>query len=246
MARLRLSTLPLMIMLLTGGVLSADTVMVTVFGNMDPYLAGMPNGSTAKSGDVAPAQSPLLALTGFQDGSILTFATSSDCGFSYVGGCGPFGGGDSSADGDVGVDGATGAENGVAGIHAPYDALLGVFLDSNAPNGSPAPADLNFSGVGGIGLSFTSVSPGLKQVFFIGDGLTDRGSGTVQDFVAPAGATRLYLGSMDGFGWYNNGGFQDVTINFTPAGVTQVPEPSTFVLLGGSLLGLGFFVRRKR
>ncbi len=244
---IRTSVLLLGVVLCACGQLSADTVTVTVNGNTDPFLSGMPNGSTAKSGDTAPDQSPLLALAGFQEGSTVSFASSSTCGFAFGGGCGPYSPSptDNSADGDLGVDGSTGAENGLAGIHAPWNSLLGVFLGGNAPNGSPTPADLNFSGAGGIGLGFATVNPGLKQVFFIGDGLTDRGSGAIQDFIAPAGATRLFLGSMDGFGWFNNTGFQDVTITFTPANnVGQVPEPSTFVLLGGCLLSLRL-LRRK-
>lgn len=48
--------------------------------------------------------------------------------------------------------------------------------------------------------NFTTLSPGLKQVFSIGAGLTD--DGTLQEFVSPAGATRLCLGTMDEKGWW--------------------------------------------
>jgi hypothetical protein len=47
----------------------------------------------------------------------------------------------------------------------------------------------------------------LRQVFFIGDGLSGSGTGAVQRFVAPAGATRLFLADLDGLGQnYDNSG----------------------------------------
>jgi hypothetical protein len=46
----------------------------------------------------------------------------------------------------------------------------------------------------------------LGQVFFIGDGLTDVGSGDVQTFVAPPGATRLFLGIADASGFTGDAG----------------------------------------
>lgn len=55
----------------------------------------------------------------------------------------------------------------------------------------------------------------------------------------PAGATRLYLGTMDGFGWLNNVG--ELTVDVTP---TSVPEPATIVLIGAGVLGA--FRRRVR
>ena len=70
----------------------------------------------------------------------------------------------------------------------------------------------------------------MKQVFFIGDGMTD--GGTVQSFIVPTGATRLYLGTMDGFGWAgNNGAFA--------LDVSAVPEPANALL---ALAGLGWLV----
>lgn len=51
----------------------------------------------------------------------------------------------------------------------------------------------------------------------------------MQQVVVPAGATRLFLGTMDGFGWSNNIGSLDVQ-------VTLIPEPSTLTTL--VLLGL--------
>ena len=46
-----------------------------------------------------------------------------------------------------------------------------------------------------MGTDFTDLSPEIGQVFFIGDGRTS--GGTLQNFHAPTGATRLYLGYAD-------------------------------------------------
>jgi hypothetical protein len=86
--------------------------------------------------------------------------------------------------------------------------LTGVFLDGPQPattsttsgtatsgstGSSSAPTSLDFSG----DHSFPSLSPVLGQVFFIGDGLTGTGTGNVQYFQVPTGATDLYLGFAD-------------------------------------------------
>ncbi|MGA2233021.1 MAG: putative Ig domain-containing protein, partial [Tepidisphaeraceae bacterium] len=71
--------------------------------------------------------------------------------------------------------------------------LVGVFLDNTEPV-DPAPAALNFTGDTG----FATLSPLLDQTFFIGDGLTGNGSGSLQTFTVPATATRLFLGFADG------------------------------------------------
>jgi hypothetical protein len=74
--------------------------------------------------------------------------------------------------------------------------LAGVFL-TDAPPAAPAPASLDFSSTA-IGRSFTTFSPLLQQTFYIGDGLTGEGSGSTQSFLVPDGATRLFLGIVDG------------------------------------------------
>ncbi len=45
--------------------------------------------------------------------------------------------------------------------------------------------------------AFTELSPGLRQIFFIGDGLTGEETGDVQTFRIPDDATRLLLGYSD-------------------------------------------------
>jgi len=97
--------------------------------------------------------------------------------------------------------------------------LLGVFLGPNPPNLSPTPAPLNF--VNPSQQDYTNLTPALKQIFFIGNGLTS--GGTIQKVVVPDGATRLFLGTLDGYGWHNNPGSFTVVVTATK---TAVPAPT--------------------
>jgi PEP-CTERM motif-containing protein len=145
-----------------------------------------------------------------------------------------------------------GSISGISGPGAGY--MVGVFVPTGGPSGA-APASLNFTS-SGIGTSFTSLSPLLDQVFYIGDGLTGNGTGTVQQFFVPSGAGTLYLGISDA-GFYNgapgaygdNAGFYTVDFDVAGAnsgggGTTSAPEPSSLMLIGTGLLGL-VSLRRK-
>jgi hypothetical protein len=78
-------------------------------------------------------------------------------------------------------------------------AMVGMFLEDTLP--TSAPPSLRFyvsnNSDGGIQTDFKGLSPVIGQVFFIGDGLTGTGSGSVQTFAVPATATHLYLGFVD-------------------------------------------------
>lgn len=175
----------------------AATLLVAATAN--PWLAGMPDGTTAigvpggcGTIDTAPGQSPKL-FAPVVPGSALTFSVS---------------GGVMSGPSELVLqrpDGAADlvqhpAENGIAGFNGPLDSLVGVFLDSSQPSLTPAPT--NFPSLP----SALTISPGLKQVFFIGDGRTGTRTGALQQFVAPPGATRLFLGTVGGCEWNNNRG----------------------------------------
>lgn len=208
----------------------AQAVSVSIPGTANPYLAGMPDGSTAPP-DQAPYQSP-VEITGLNlsTGRILTF-TGTTGGVSNTPTCA--GTNCSSADGNVynGVlfyDHESGSQNGISDIRAPINSLLGIFLTDSAPSLLSPPSKLDFQT---IGLNFTALSPKLQQVFFIGDGRTS--GGVTQEFSIPASATRLFLGTMDGNEWSNNSGAIVVDI------VQSVPEPHTYAMY---IAGLGVMV----
>lgn len=155
------------------GVALAD-VMVTVPGTSNLWLAGMPDGSTAGDGfDTAPAQSPTLVPLAVSAGTVFSFVVTG----SVNNDPSPS---DLTPDG-IGLQGRIpGAENGIANLIAPTNSLIGVFLDATQPDGSEPPATLDFSV---LGLDVAALFPGLKQPFFIGDGLTS--AAAVQTFTAP-------------------------------------------------------------
>jgi len=78
--------------------------------------------------------------------------------------------------------------------------LIGVFLADAVPTGPP-PATLDFTG----NRDFASLSPGLGQTFFIGDGRT--ATGRPHRFHPPPGATRLYFGVGDAWSFQGPPGF---------------------------------------
>ncbi len=115
--------------------------------------------------------------------------------------------------------GIAGSEFGIANISIPIDSLLGVFLTSSNPNdGTTAPAGLDFSTQ--TARDYSSLSPLVKQPFYVGTGQTS--SSTQQSIIVPSNATRLYFGTMDGHEWSNNTGGFNVTINQTYSAITIV------------------------
>jgi hypothetical protein len=101
---------------------------------------------------------------------------------------------------------------GIAGLsryRGPAGGLVGVFLSDSNPRDTPQPLGLNFTSTG-LGTGFKKLAPELGQVFFIGDGRRGTGVGSLQKFVAPKGATRLFFGTADGFSFVGNpGAYED-------------------------------------
>jgi hypothetical protein len=216
---------------------SAYGLTVPATGNL--WLAGMPEGTTSSGGwDYAPIHSPAqvteIAIVGgrtymFAVTGAVAHGTDSFSSHLYGGDGGP----DVNGGSDYIVSHDAGAENGIGNISTPYNSLLGVFLDDSVPKGQVAPSYLDFGAPGFR--EFVNLSPLLRQPFFIGDGKTT--AQTVQQFTAPVGATRLFLGMMDRYGWSDNVGSFTVT-------VTQTPEPTSVALLGVPMAAM--LMRRRR
>jgi hypothetical protein len=196
---------------------SAVTVEVAVPGQADPWLAGMPDGSTASCYlgicSVAPEQSPthipdLCLVAGEFLSFQVTGGTAQDPWYPLR---------PPDGNGDWPTIHHAGADNGMSTIYAPMSSCIGVFLNEDQPDQSPAPPDLDFGTI--ESRNFLSLSPALKQVFFVGDGTTT--DGVLQKFEIPMGATRLYLGTMDSFEWTNNIGELDAQVT-DPCGPTSI------------------------
>ena len=134
----------------------------------------------------------------------------------------------------------------IAGVIAPAPAsgfLAGLFLGPSLP--AVAPSRLDFTSGG---LNFTTLSPQVGQIFFIGNGST---SGSVlQQFVVPGTATRLYFGIADAGGFVGVPGFYDdnvgtYQVSYAVAAST-VPEPATISLFAAGALATLLLHRRKR
>ena len=185
-----------------------SAVLIRVPGTANPWLAGMPDGSMAGNQfDVAPDQSPVLVTNvPIKAGTVLSFSVAGAVAngpFQLV-----------SADGidTCVVSRAPGAENGISDITAPINSLIGIFLDDSLPGNFAPLATLDFSTP--ASRDFVSLYPQLRQPYFIGDGKDAMGG--VQQFVVPAGATRLFLGTMDSYQWANNQGSFTVKITIVP------------------------------
>jgi hypothetical protein len=221
------ATFAIAALVVSSGAAFAGPATFSVAGTSNPFLAGMPAGTPCCFGDVAPDESPVLAgaVTG---GDTVSF-TNVTGGVSFSGG--PPTDGPNGNAGDLvttpNFEGGLTVIDGIAGYsNAPVDALVGVFLTSALPTASPATTDLDFSS--------PTTTPGLQQVFFIGDG-------SLGAITVPTGATRLFLGTVDGFGWNNNSGAIDVTV-----GVAGVPEPAAWAVLLTGVVGLGGALRLAR
>jgi hypothetical protein len=232
------------------GCLPAYASSVVVEATTDIWLAGQASGATVTGffgTDTAPANSPIgIAVSG---GDTLTFINVLDAanGVSVDGSCFDTTPDAGACYADEYGD-SPGSANGISLAHLPAGALVGVFVAAGGPSGS-APTALDFTS-GGIGTGFATLSPELDQLFFIGDGLTGTGTGSVQDFIAPTGAGTLYLAVSDSVGAAgNNLGSISANVNDVPE-VSAAPEPGTLSLVGLGMVGMAlaanFAQRRAR
>jgi len=140
--------------------------------------------------------------------------------------------------------------DGIAGMEISRGRFLAaVFLDDSEPS-DPSPDRLVITDTG-----FSSLVPGLRQSFFVGDGLTGNGAGSVQEFQVPDGATRVMFGVHDSGppdstvpGWYgDNSGSIAASVEITAG--TPVPALGAFARAGlviATVLTGALYVLRSR
>lgn len=174
---------------------ASNTVILDISGQANIFGAGLTALPSGTGGGILPP------LVHFQSGSNQALIFTSVLGLIDIGiGSNGYEFGNNGPDGIVNSP-FNDSSTAVGGISGYVDnnriaTLAGVFLDDSEPT-SPAPSSLAFSDDGQIGHSFSSLAPQLRQVFFIGDGLTGTGSGSEQVFMVPPTATRLVLGIPD-------------------------------------------------
>ncbi|MDF5714842.1 MAG: hypothetical protein PUP93_13400 [Rhizonema sp. NSF051] len=194
---------------------SSVRTRVQVDAKGDPWLAGMPDKSQASScpsnnrgafSSIAPQNSPTeVTEIPLKSGSYLTFNVQG--GLTQL---------SKEQHPSIGAEGNiksltshdAGAQNGISNIKAPINSLVGVFLGAKQPNKDSVPQKLIFDSPNK--LNYSTISPQLQQVFFIGDGRTNKG--IEQKVIVPLGAKRLYLGIMDACSWGDNTGSLDVEV----------------------------------
>ena len=189
----------------TGG--TTNGIAVTVPGRSNIYLAGAAPGTTASTG-----QDTLANATPFQVPGV-TLTAGASLSFSATGNVSN----DPANPVSVGPDGGPylgntfyghDQENGLPNLVAPINSLIGVFLNDTVPaaQGFVPPGTVNDEN----SINYSSIRPGLRQPFYIGDGKDT--NGRQQTVIVPAGATRLFLGALDPSDQENNLGSFAVTI----------------------------------
>jgi hypothetical protein len=169
-------------------------VSLPVSANMDIYRAG---GYNDGSDGIAPVVYSFTARP-FQTLTFSSVAGEWTCNSSV-----PEYGADGTATGCFNsagqyVDDAGGPISGYGSVDFT-GAMVGVFLEDALPSTAPSPLLFYVSdnSHGGVQTDFKALNPKIGQVFFIGDGLTGTGSGSIQVFEVPPTATHLYLGYVD-------------------------------------------------
>ena len=107
---------------------------------------------------------------------------------------------------------------------------MGVFLD-NAEAIDPPPSTISWTE---SAVQQPVITAGLRQLMFVGDGLTGTGTGSAQSFAVPTAATRLFLGFVDGLCSGSHGFYSDnsgsVSATITYAGcmwLLEEPQPAS-------------------
>jgi len=158
--------------------LSDDAIAVP--GSSSITLAGQPDGTRDISA-AAPGNSPIQVNIPLTPGQVIQVLAVGSISPAFGPAVPPEGLGTAAQSGNV---------FSLPLINAPQSSLVGVFL-GDTTNG-PTPPNLDYRG--GL-IDVSVITPGLQQIFYIGNGIT--GGGQLRNFVVPTGATRLFLGTMD-------------------------------------------------
>jgi hypothetical protein len=194
-----------------------QSVNVTVSATANPYLAGMPGGSSSPWGDTT-TNAAAHQLTGIPvtPGTWISVSNASGT-TSILPGTVPYSGPEGEAtralhhgQNQNGADYGIGPEHGIADAVMPASAFMGVFLTDAAPSDSTPPATIDWTQPGVADQpQYDAIA--LQQPFLIGDGRTT--GNVVQRFQVPQGATRLFLGVWDGVTQSNNAGSLSATFS---------------------------------
>ena len=208
---------------------SADVIVVSAQANIFGYGLSTPEPGSGGGGVLAPTMA-LPAGTG----RVMTVLATGEAGWAGQILNGPDGG-TFAASTNIPAVGPISAFNAPLSGH-----LVGLFLPAGDISALVAPGGIAYPDLASFALA--SYSPGLRQVFFIGDGLTGTGSGAAQAFNVPDGASILVLGIADAFGFNFDAGFYNDNVGSYTANVTVTPAPGAAAMLG---LG-GLLVSRRR
>src|SRR5260370_3290687 len=237
MKNFKLTGLAALLGLVVAGCLPAS-VVETVFGYTNVFLAGQAPtaGCSTSSAGCAPTAAGNLGEVDFIPvaGNVLNFGAGTGItgGVSPCPTCGSTTSGDGLNFGSAPPATSITSGNNISGIQftGMEMFLIGVFLGPGLP-AAPVASAGDFAA--GAYFASPAYTPLVGQAFFIGDGLTGTGTGTVQTWIVPSGATRLFLGFADApsfigmaYMYADNTGSLPFNLQIGPA-----PEPGTVVLM---------------
>lgn len=213
----------------------SGSVNVDAQSNIFGYGLTAPDPGGGGGGIVAP----VVALDAGM-GRTITFAASGTAGWANALLNGPDGGNFSSNTNIPSVGPISGYSGPLSGH------LVGVFIEAGDISALSAPGAASYADLASYGLA--SYTPALRQVFFIGDGLTGTGSGATQVFHIPDGAGKLVLGIADAAGFNAQAGFYNDNVGAYSVSfqAQAVPEPATLSLFGLGAAALLAAARRRR